>query len=172
MGSAHPNIVPYQAFATRNGTLMLAVGNDRQFARCCDVLQIPELSQDERYATMRQRLANRASLISRLEECFATRNTDEWLRELRARGVPAGPVNDIGTVLNDDYARERNLIHHMPNGNGDSVPTVANPVTFSTSPVEYHRAPPLLGEHTNEVLREWLGYSDAQIETLRKSEVI
>ena len=94
------------------------------------------------------------------------------MARLRDVGVPAGPINDIGEVLTNEHAVERQLVRHVRNSNDDAVPLVANPVDFSATPVCYQRAPPLLGEHTNEVLREWLGYSDAQIQGLRKDDVI
>jgi len=172
MGNAHPNLVPYQAFATSDGSLMLAVGNDRQFVNCCHAIGLAELTNDSRFTSMSQRVENRDQLIPIFEAALRKENTSHWLAELRARGVPAGPVNDIGEVLTNEYAQERQLVGHFDNGNDDSVPYVANPVEFSATPVDYSRAPPLLGEHTDEVLRDLLGYSDAQIAAFRKSEVI
>ncbi|NCF73364.1 MAG: CoA transferase [Gammaproteobacteria bacterium] len=172
MGTAHPNLVPYQVFPTRDNELMLAVGNDRQFASCCDVLGLPKLASDARFTTMRQRIANRDELIGQMEIKFRDRDTQDWLELLVSRGVPAGPVNDIGEVLTDSYAQQKGLVREIRNGNDVRVPTVANPVSFSETPVCYEKAPPLLGEHTVEVLQERLGYSDAKIETLRNEKVI
>jgi crotonobetainyl-CoA:carnitine CoA-transferase CaiB-like acyl-CoA transferase len=172
MGTAHPNLVPYQAFATNNGHLMLAVGNDRQFLNCCDELGLESLASDVRFESASGRVENRDALIPLLQEKFEQNSTQHWLTALKSNAVPAGPINDIAEVLTNEHAIERNLVRQMQNSNDESVPQVSNPVDFASTPVRYERAPPLLGEHTNEVLQEWLGYSDAQIETLRQSEVI
>jgi len=172
MGTAHPNLVPYQAFETRDGNLMLTVGNDRQFRSCCDVFELPQIKIDPRFATMKKRIQNRDLLIPILQSRLKERESSEWLALLLKQGVPAGPVNDIAEVLSNQHARERNLVRHIRNSENISVPTVSNPVEFAETPVCYEHAPPALGEHTNEVLREWLGYSDARIEALRKNAVI
>jgi formyl-CoA transferase len=172
MGTAHPNLVPYQAFQTRDSNLMLAVGNDRQFSACCKVLGLHALTDDPRFNTMAGRIDNRNILIPQLDSKFRDRTTDDWLERLLLEGVPAGPVNDIAEVLTNDYAREKGLVREIRNGHDVSVPLVSNPVKFSDTPVCYEKAPPLLGEHTVEVLRERLGYSDAEIASLRKDEVI
>ena len=172
MGTAHPNLVPYQAFATSDGDLMLAVGNDRQFLNCCDALGLESIAGDVRFESASSRVENRDTLIPLLQEKFEQHSTQHWLTALQAKGVPAGPINDIAEVLTNEHAKERNLVRQIQNSNDNSVPQVSNPVDFGATPVRYERAPPLLGEHTNEVLREWLGYSDAEIETLRQSEVI
>lgn len=172
MGTAHPNLVPYQAFETRDGNLMLTVGNDRQFRSCCDVFELPHVRIDPRFATMKKRIQNRDLLIPILQSRLKERQSSEWLALLREHGVPAGPVNDIAEVLTNRHARERNLVRHIQSSENTPVPTVSNPVAFAETPVCYERAPPALGQHTNEVLREWLGYSDARIESLRKNAVI
>ncbi len=172
MGNAHPNLVPYQTFATSDGELMLAVGNDKQFAACAECIGEPELALDERFRENRDRIANRAALIAQLASIFAKRTTTEWLQALAAGGVPAGPINDIQEVLSGRYAKERDLVRYLTNSQGKDIPTVANPVAFGSTPVEYAKSPPLLGEHTDEVLREWLGYSDALIAELRQSAAL
>ena len=172
MGTAHPNLVPYQAFSTADGNLMLAVGNDRQFADCAECIGEPELARDPRFARNSDRVANRDALVSLLQDAIAKKPTGHWLAQLERRRVPAGPINDIGEVLGNEYARERQLVRHVENSAGESVPTVANPVNFSATAVQYSKAPPRLGEHTDEVLREWLGYSDQSIAELRESSVI
>jgi crotonobetainyl-CoA:carnitine CoA-transferase CaiB-like acyl-CoA transferase len=121
---------------------------------------------------MSQRIENREELIPLLQSKFLQKTTTDWLSKLRENGVPAGPVNDIAEVLSNGHAIERNLVRHIDNGANESVPHVSNPVDFGRTPVCYAKAPPLLGEHTKEVLREWLGYSDDKIESLTKSEVI
>ena len=172
MGTAHPNLVPYQTFATRDGHLTLTVGNDRQFASCCSALNLETLAKDARFSTMSDRVDNRGSLIPLLEQKLKERDTRDWLAALSSQGVPAGPVNDIGEVLTNDYAKERNLVRYLTNGADQAVPTVSNPVAFEDTPVCYDKAPPLLGEHTKEVLREWLGYSDAKIQSLSQDDAI
>ena len=172
MGTAHPNLVPYQAFRTGDGNLMLAVGNDRQFAKCMACLGLDDLADDPHYATNPARVENRAALVAAIQERLETDTTAAWLRRLARHRVPAGPINDIGEVLTNAHAEERRLVRTLTNGAGDAVPTVANPVSFGATPVSYRRAPPLLGEHTEEVLREWLGYSASRIDTLRKDAAI
>ena len=172
MGTAHPNLAPYQAFATRDGNLMLAVGNDRQFRVCAAILGRPELADDPRYADNASRIENRAGLIDALQASLLEKTTREWLDAFAAGSVPAGPINDIGDVLSNAHARERELVRRIDNGAGESVPFVSNPVDFGDTPVCYRRAPPLLGEHTDEVLQEWLGYSAEMIAVLRNEDAI
>ena len=172
MGTAHPNLVPYQAFETRDGDLMLAIGNDRQFAELMDCVGHPELASDSRYASNASRIENREELTGFLGDRLRQQSTAYWLDEFGRRGVPAGPINDIAEVLGNEFAGERTLVRSVRNGAGDDVPTVSNPVDFSSTPVVYERAPPLLGEHTGEVLREWLGYSAQAIEALRNKAAI
>ena len=172
MGTAHPNLVPYQAFATRDGNLMLAVGNDRQFRECAATVGMPELSDDSRYADNASRIENRSSLIECLQTRLHEKTTSEWLAAFGERGVPAGPISDIGEVLSNAHARERKLVRWIENAAGESVPLVSNPVHFEATPVCYQKAPPLLGEHTDEVLREWLGYSADMIAGLRNEDAI
>jgi crotonobetainyl-CoA:carnitine CoA-transferase CaiB-like acyl-CoA transferase len=172
MGTAHPNLVPYQAFATSDGDLILAVGNDRQFSACVKIMGLPDLATDASYASNASRIANRAQLIDMLQEQLRRKTTAFWLEAFAAGGVPAGPINDIGEVLGNDHAQERELVRELLNGAGDNVPTVSNPVAFDETPVQYDRAPPLLGEHTEEVLRDWLGYSADMIAELRSEAAI
>jgi len=172
MGTAHPNLVPYQAFSTSDGDLMLAVGNDKQFAAFADCIGEPDLATDKRFQRNSDRIANRTELVVLLERILVGHSTAEWLKRLADRGVPAGPINDIEQVLTNAHARERSLVRHLSNSRGQDVPTVSNPVGFSETPVSYKLAPPLLGEHTDEVLREWLGYSDELIAELRESAAV
>ncbi len=172
MGTAHPNLVPYQAFRTRDGNLMLAVGNDRQFAACMTCLGITELAADPEYATNSSRIENRDALVAAIQRRLLTDTTASWLGKLREHGIPAGPISDIGEVLTSAHAQERKLVRSVTNGAGDAVPTVANPVSLGATPVSYRLAPPLLGEHTGEVLRDWLGYSADMIDSLRKDAAI
>jgi len=172
MGTAHPNLVPYQAFPTSDGNLMLAVGNDRQFVACMKCLRRGELAQDDRFATNKARIRNRIELIDIIRHCLRQHTTAYWLDVLAKAGIPAGPINDVGEVLTNAYARERQFVRHLENAAGAAVPTVSNPVSFGATPVSYDSAPPLLGEHTDEVLSEWLGYSADTLAELRKDSAI
>lgn len=172
LGTAHPNIVPYQSFITADGNIMLAVGNDRQFAACVRCLGCEDLADDARFTSNAKRVTNRAELISRMSAAFVTKSSDEWLLILSDAGVPAGRINNIGEVLNSDFATELGLVRPLPHALSGEVPSVSNPVHFSATPVEYGRAAPLLGEHTEEVLMQKLGYSQQAVEALRKSGAI
>lgn len=172
MGTAHPNLVPYQAFATSDGDLIIAVGNNRQFADVMECIGRGELADDPRFARNDARIEHRDELVAIIAEHLRQDTTAHWLEELARRRVPAGPINDIGEVLDNDFAKERELVRPVRNGAGHDVPLVANPVDFSATPVAYERAPPLLGEHTGEVLHEWLGYSAETIEALRNKAAI
>ena len=172
LGTAHPNLVPYQAFRTSDGSVMLAVGNDRQFRACMTCIGCSDLGEDPRYASNSARVENRASLVALIEERLVCERTSHWLELFAKEGVPAGPINDLAEVLTNQHARERGIVRTLDNAAGDAVPIVSNPVAFSQTPVSYEKAPPLLGEHTDEVLQEWLGYSAELISELRKDSAI
>ncbi|WP_428605355.1 CaiB/BaiF CoA transferase family protein [Sedimenticola sp.] len=155
-GTAHPNIVPYQALPTADGFLMLAVGNDRQFASCCEVLGLAPLAQDGRFATNRQRVKHREQLIPLLEESFRRKTTADWIRLLGAEQVPCGPINSIAEVFNDPQVLARGMRFDLDHPLAGRVPQVANPVHFSRTPIEYKGAPPLLGADTEAVLQALL----------------
>jgi len=171
-GSAHPNIVPYQAFATADGHLMLAVGNDRQFASCMQCLKYAELASDPRFSSNADRVRNRALLIPLLSERMGQRKTAHWLQAFAEHAVPAGPINDLSQVFGEPFAEERELVHEIPHPLAGTVATVANPVRFSATPVAYDRAPPLLGQHTDEVLMEVLNCSAERIQALRDAGAV
>ena len=172
LGTGHPNLVPYQAFETSDGFLMLAVGNDRQFRSCVECLGCAELASVGKFSTNASRVEHRRELIAILADAFRRRSTADWLEDLRTQRVPAGPINDLGTVFTGPEAAEAQLVRHLAHPLADSVPTISNPVRFSETPVDYREAPPLLGEHTRALLREDLGYTDAAIDELRESGVI
>ena len=171
-GTAHPNIVPYQVFPTRDGHLMLAVGNDEQFSRCADVIALENISSDARFATNAARVENRVELVALLEVAFLTNDTDRWLEALTAAGVPCGPINDIKQVFDSEYAHEQALVRSLSHPLDEALPTVVNPIRFASTPVQYTKAPPLLGQHTDEILNEWLGYSAQLIGDLKESGAI
>ena len=172
MGTAHPNLVPYQVFATSDGYLMLAIGNDRQFALCVNCLGRAELADDPRFLRNAERVENRDVLVSELAAVLASADTDHWLQEFAAAQVPAGRINTIADVFSEPYAEERDLVRILQHPLSDNLPSVANPVGFSQTPVSYLAAPPLLGQHTDEVLNEWLNYSDEDIRELQVAGAI
>jgi len=172
MGTAHPNLVPYQAFATSDGNLMLAVGNDRQFTACMECLGLGAQASFKTFADNAARIESRSELVALIQDRLSSNTTAYWLEAFAAQQIPSGPINDVGEVLSNEDAKERRLVRTMENAAGDDVPTVANPVDLSGTPIQYDFAPPLLGEHTDEVLREWLGYSAEQIEELRSNSAI
>jgi crotonobetainyl-CoA:carnitine CoA-transferase CaiB-like acyl-CoA transferase len=165
-GTAHPNLVPYQCFATADGFLMLAVGNESQFRALTRCLAAPELADDPRFSANASRVEHRDEIVNRLSERFCRHDTHYWLKLLQESGVPAGPINSIADIFTEPYAAERQLQRSLPHGRAGEIPTVANPVQFSSTPVQYERAPPELGQHTREVLSQVLGYSDAEIGAL------
>jgi len=160
MGNAHPNIVPYQDFPTADGDMILAVGNDGQFARLCEVAGQPGWATDPRFATNAARVRHRAELIPLLRQATVMRTTREWIAALEAAGVPCGPINGLAEVFDDPQVIARGLRIDLPHPVAGTVPGVANPIRLSATPVAYDRAPPVLGEHTAEVLRDWLGLGD------------
>ncbi|MCH9784235.1 MAG: CoA transferase [Gammaproteobacteria bacterium] len=172
MGNAHPNIVPYQTFPAADGDIILTIGNDGQFARFCEVAGRPEWATDERYATNAARVANRDTLIPALRQTTVMKTTAEWLRLLEDAGVPGGPVNTIEQVFEDPQVRHRGLRIDLSHPLTKSVPLVGSPLRLSASPVRYQAAPPLLGQHTGDVLGQVLGLDAATIEQLQRDGVI
>ncbi len=170
-GTAHPNIVPYQAFATADGHLMLAIGNDRQFARFCEVAECRELAADPRYATNAQRLEHRQLLVPQLSAVLSSRRTREWVDILATSNIPCGPINDLAQVFAESQVAHRELQMSLPHATG-SAPGVRNPIRFSRTAVEYGRSAPLLGEHTDEVLAERLGLGTEELRALRDRGVL
>jgi len=157
LGNAHPNIVPYQDFPTADGDMILAIGNDGQFARFCRIAGHPEWATDERFATNPARVAHRAVLIPLLRQATVMRTTVEWIAALEAEAVPCGPINRLDQVFADPQIQARQMKLEMPHPAFGELPLVANPIRLSASPVQYRIAPPMLGEHTAEVLADWLG---------------
>jgi crotonobetainyl-CoA:carnitine CoA-transferase CaiB-like acyl-CoA transferase len=145
-GNAHPNIVPYQAFAAADGHLILAIGNDGQFRRFCEVAGEPDMGTDPRYATNAARLANREELCARVAALMAARSMDDWIAALEKAGVPCGPINTLDRVFRDPHVQARGMVQHLEHPLAGPVPTVRNPILFSRSRMRLHRAPPLLGE--------------------------
>lgn len=172
LGNAHPNIVPYQSVATKDGYLMLAVGNDRQFADCVDCLGLAELAADARFASNAARVEHREALIELLQRRFSEQPSRHWIDRLRARNIPASSIDTVDTVLSDSFADERNLVQRLVHPYSDRLPSISNPVRFRDAPVEYRAAPPTLGQHTQQILENDLGYSPERIQSLRDAGVV
>ncbi len=146
LGNAHPNIVPYQVFAVRDGHIMLAVGNDGQFLKLCTLLGMPSLAADPRYASNAARVANREELVALLTDALSTHSRDALLAELEAQGVPAGPINSIDQVFADPQVRHRKMQLQLDGGNGSTLPGVRTPICFSAAELALSRRAPRLGE--------------------------
>jgi crotonobetainyl-CoA:carnitine CoA-transferase CaiB-like acyl-CoA transferase len=172
LGNAHPNIVPYQDFPTDDGYMILAVGNDAQFARLCEALGDASLAADARYASNKARVGNRATLIPALNKLTIRRTTADWITRLEAVGVPCGPINTLAEVFADPQVQARGLRVGMNHPAIGTVPQVASPFRMSETPVTYDRAPPLLGEHTDEVLASILGMGQEEIAALQAGGVV
>ncbi|MGE8679880.1 MAG: CaiB/BaiF CoA transferase family protein [Achromobacter marplatensis] len=169
-GNAHQNLVPYQVFAAADGHLIVAVGNDSQFRNYCGAIGLPELSADPRFSTNPQRVKNRTELVPLLAERMATGARDHWLAALEGVGVPAGPINTLDQVYEDPHVLARGMKRELPHPAAGRVPMASSPLKFSDSPVEYRRPPPMLGEHTAQVLAEKLGLSAEDIQALAQSQ--
>ena len=172
MGNAHPNIVPYQEFPTADGYMIVAVGNDSQFSNLCKTLGKPEWASDERFSTNPQRVKHRSELIALIHGMTVRRTTDEWVAAMEAAGVPCGPINTLDRVFADPQVQARGTRIEMPHPLSKDVALVANPIRLSESPVQYRRAPPTLGQHTEEVLSDWLAASATEIDGLRAKKAI
>jgi crotonobetainyl-CoA:carnitine CoA-transferase CaiB-like acyl-CoA transferase len=172
LGNAHPNIVPYQDFPTADGDFILTVGNDNQFRKFAEVAGQPQWASDPRFASNKQRVAHRAELIPLIRQATVFKTTAEWVAALEGAGVPCGPINDVAQVFADPQVQFRGLHVELPHALGGTVPQVASPIRLSATPVEYRRAPPLLGEHTLEVLTGLLGLPHAEVTALRKRGVL
>jgi crotonobetainyl-CoA:carnitine CoA-transferase CaiB-like acyl-CoA transferase len=172
IGNLHPNIVPYQPFRAADGEIILACGNDNLYRKFCEAAGCAELAKDPRFATNGKRVENRVALTRQLADIFEKRTKKEWLEVLEAAGVPNGPINDVAQVFEEPQVKARGVRIELPHGAGAILPLVASPMRFSETPLEYRSAPPLLGQHTDEVLRGLLGKSESDIAGLRSAKVI
>jgi crotonobetainyl-CoA:carnitine CoA-transferase CaiB-like acyl-CoA transferase len=171
-GNAHPNLVPYQDFPTRDGYMVIAVGNDAQFARLCLAMGLADLAGDPSFASNKSRVANRRELIDKLSAVTVTHPTAHWVAALESVGVPAGPINSLDAVFDDPQVCARNMRIDLPHPVAGRVSLVANPLRLSETPVTYRSAPPPLGAQTSEVLAERLAMSAADIAELRAKGII
>lgn len=172
LGNAHPNIVPYEAFKTADGHIVLAVGNDTQFARFCECAGNPKLGTDAKFSTNPERVKNRTTLVPIVARLMQKQTTAWWLDHLNAAGVPCGPVNTIADVFADAQVQARGLRLDLPNAAAGTVPSVASPLVFGNTRHSAASGPPTLGEHTGDVLSNLLGLSAADLATLQKANVI
>jgi crotonobetainyl-CoA:carnitine CoA-transferase CaiB-like acyl-CoA transferase len=172
IGNLHPNIVPYQPFRTRDGRVILACGNDNLYRRFCEVAGCPELADDPRFASNGKRVENRAELTRLLQAIFAKKTTHEWVDLLEAAGVANGPINDVAQVFEEPQVKARGVRIELDHPVAGKLPLVASPMRFSATPLEHRLAPPVLGQHTEEILREVLGKSDAEIAGLRAGGIV
>jgi crotonobetainyl-CoA:carnitine CoA-transferase CaiB-like acyl-CoA transferase len=171
-GNAHANIAPYQVLPTADAPIVLAVGNDSQFRRFCEAAGAPALAADPRFATNAARVRHRDALTAELERLLATRPAAAWLSALEPAGVPCAPINDLAQVFADPQVRHRGMRLDLPHPTAGTVPLVANPIRLSDTPIRYEAPPPLLGQHSDEILRDLLGLDAAARADLRRRGVV
>jgi crotonobetainyl-CoA:carnitine CoA-transferase CaiB-like acyl-CoA transferase len=171
-GNAHPNIVPYQTFACADGHLIVAAGNDGQYRKFVEAGGRPELARDERFATNPLRVLHRDVLVPLLADMVAAHGRDEWIARLEAAGVPCGPINGVDEVFDDPQVRARGMQVELPHPTAGTVKLVRSPVKMSGLAATSALPPPLLGQHTDEVLRELLGKDGEQIAALRAQHIV
>jgi len=172
LGNQHPNIVPYQVFATSDGFVVLSIGNDPTFKRFCENFDLAHLPDDPRFATNAARVENRKLVTDTLTPVMAQHPTAWWIDRLEALKIGCGPINRLSEVFADPQVQAREVVREMAHGSGATVKVIANPVRLSETPPEYRTPPPMLGEHTDEVLRGRLGMSEAELAALREKGVI
>jgi crotonobetainyl-CoA:carnitine CoA-transferase CaiB-like acyl-CoA transferase len=172
MGNAHQAIVPYHVFHASDDFVIVAVGNDGQFARFCEVMGEPGWSRDERFATNPARVGHRDLLVGLISERMSAKPASAWLEALEAADVPCGPINDLGQVFEDPQVRHRRMEVEAPHPVAGRVRMVANPMKLSGTPIAHDRPPPLLGEHTDAVLRRVLSLDEARLAALREAGVL
>ncbi len=177
-GNAHVNIVPYQVFEVAPDAsglaqhIILAVGNDSQFAKFCEVIGHPEWARDERFTRNQNRVRHRTTLVPLIEAVMKTRSKAEWLSTLEAAKVPGGPINNLAEVFADPQVRERGMVHSWQHPLADAVDLVASPIKLSVTPVRNDLPPPLLGEHTAGVLTDWLGAGADRLSELQQRGIV
>jgi formyl-CoA transferase len=172
LGNTHPNIVPYQSVPTKDGAVIIACGNDNLFSKLCVLLGQPALKTDPRFATNAARVANRDVLDPILDELMQKKTTAEWVEALEGAGVPCGPINNLKEVFENPQVVARGLKVEIPHPTAGKVPLVRSPMRFSETPIEYNTPPPLLGQHTDEILAGVLGKSEGEIAALKKAGTV
>ena len=172
IGNAHPSIVPYQVFRTADGAMILACGNDSLFGKFCSVAGCPELATDGRFARNADRVRNRGALVALLSERMAARTTADWVQALEGVGVPCGPINTVSQALAEPQAQARGMMVRLAHPLAGEVPLIASPMKFSQTPVRHEVAPPVLGQHTDEILERLLGFDAEKRNHLRSSGAV
>jgi crotonobetainyl-CoA:carnitine CoA-transferase CaiB-like acyl-CoA transferase len=172
LGNGHPTVVPYSTFETRDGRAVLAIGNDGQFKAACGVLGIPEIATDPRFASNADRIHNRVAVEAEIEKRTRTFATADLVAALAAKGVPAGPINTVDKVFADPHVGVREMVHRYQRSDGIEIPTVRYPPLLSETPAQYRLPPPRVGEHTREILAEWLDLSAADQDKLFAAGIV
>ncbi len=171
-GNGHPNLVPYQPFSTRDGEIIIAVGNDRQFVTLCEVIGSPELAGDSDFLTNADRITNRHVLVETIASKIYTQTSEHWLSTLPTAGVPCSEINNIEQVFNHPQVDAREMKIELPHPLSGTVPGVANPLKFSKTKIEYKKAPPMQGADTMAILKDLLGYSLEELDSYKKNNII
>jgi crotonobetainyl-CoA:carnitine CoA-transferase CaiB-like acyl-CoA transferase len=172
LGNQHPNIAPYQVFPTKDGHIVLSVGNDPTFERFCKSFGCEAMLADPRFATNAERVANRDAVTAALTPVMQSKTTAEWVAALEAQKIGCGPINRLSDVFADPHVQARGCVVELPHASGETVKVIANPVRLSGTPADYRVPPPLLGEHSEEVLSGLLGMTAAEIAALREKKVV
>ncbi|ASL47883.1 Acetyl-CoA:oxalate CoA-transferase [Burkholderia sp. AD24] len=171
-GNAHANIVPYQVFKAKDGQMVLAVGNDGQFRKFCEIADCSYLATNPEFSTNAARVRNRGTLVPMIQEVLVTRTIEQWVTPLASAGIPCGPINDIAQTFRHPQVQHRGMRVDLPHPLSGSVPSVANPIRMSASPIQYRSAPPTLGQHTDEVLASLCGIDLDNLNELRKRNIV
>ena len=171
-GNAHPNIVPYQTFNTSDGIIMLAIGNDTQFRKFCQLVERPELADNPNFQANEQRVINRESLIEHLSKILLSQPTVWWINQLETLGIPCGPINTLQEVFNHSQIKHRNLVRKIPDNCSKQIYTIASPINLSETPLQYRSASPDLSEHCEKILSSELGYDSKKIQHLRENGIV
>jgi hypothetical protein len=171
-GNAHASLVPYQVFAVKDGEIVIAVGNDTQWQRYCEAIERPDLAQDPKWEKVTGRITGRSELIPHLAKTMLEKNRDEWISILEGYDVPCGPINNYQQVFEDPHVIHREIKVDTPYEDGSIISTIASPLRLQSTPPEYKRPPPKLGDSNFEILNQLLGYSAESIEQLKKEKII
>jgi crotonobetainyl-CoA:carnitine CoA-transferase CaiB-like acyl-CoA transferase len=172
LGNGHPNIVPYQTFATQDGSIILAVGNDNQFIKFCQVAECSGLAEDPWFVTNEQRVINRDKLVPIIAGRLASHTTQWWIEQLERVSVPCGPVNTLEQVFNHPQIKHREMVKQVANQQGELIDTVASPINLSATPLQYNSASPNLGQHSYQILSQILNYSEDDISSLFSNAIV
>ena len=172
MGNRHPTVVPYTTFELTDGTVIIAIGNDAQFRAFCTEMGVPDLGTDPRFAAASARVINRDAIEAIMRELVSGETRSGLIARLEAAGVPVGPVNTVEDVFADPFVTARQTVHRFVREDGVEIPTVAYPGKLSATPADYRYQPPRVGEHSRELLGEWLGLGEAELNALETSNVV